>query len=488
MKEFIRRIAAALFTATLIVPVGIAVTPQRAQAITFIDPINLVQNTIAAVASHGINLKEFVLDPLARAAAQTAVRSMMRSVINWANSGFEGSPAFVTDLQNNLQGLADFVADSFIDELGIRGYINSPFRDIVIRELRDGYRRATGNDIFFERNRYTLGQYSDDPAAFYRGDISRGGLRAWIQGWVNPANNPYGALGQARQELDERIARATSERRTQLEWSRGVLSWCGSSTSNPRSVGDAVDGKPTLPDADEPDGPADLGPKNTGCAPGESVRTPGTVIHERITRTLNTDIDWLVSADEIDEMLGAVLQGLVNKMFEEAGLFGFSQPSSGGGASPLDQATGAAQQPIPSSSSSVVDGQIFQLEQYREQWQRLREAAERAHTACSLFRPDSIPAEVTETLARSATELARAEALIAELRAIHAKLTATGTNRDAQMREGMQEYDEILRSQPPRLPSIADISYAAAQSQDAPDADPLPRYTALNQITARNCR
>src|SRR5690606_23796963 len=86
---------------------------------------------------------------------------------------------------------------------------------------------------FFNQNRFTLNQVSQDPNAFIQGDFSQGGWDAWIELWRNPQNNPLGAFHAAEQELGKRISSAEGERRTELEWGRGFLSWRGDCEAAP---------------------------------------------------------------------------------------------------------------------------------------------------------------------------------------------------------------------------------------------------------------
>ena len=111
--------------------------PQRAHALfgigdIVIDPTNLIQNTINAVNSAAEYTLEYVLDGLAWEVANLAIQSMTKSIVNWINSGFEGSPAFVTDLRTNLRGVGDAVAARFFEELANQEIATTPFQDKVL--------------------------------------------------------------------------------------------------------------------------------------------------------------------------------------------------------------------------------------------------------------------------------------------------------------------------------------------------------------------
>lgn len=491
MVSFQKRIAGSLLILVLLLPFGIFVTPRTAHAQwAVVDIPQTILTSFSAIVDGNLNVKELILDPLVTMAARVAIQSLMRSVINWANNGFEGSPAFVDDLERNLQGLGDAVADGFIAELGLRGYVNSPFRDVVMRELRASFRRSTSDAAFFERSRYNLDQYSDDPAAFQRGNFSRGGVRAWIHSWLSPYNNPGGALTEARAELDRLVARATDSRMTQLGWNNGVLSWCGPAPRPPTVFTAPIDDTELGQLAQQVSADiarADIGvsartalaPRVVGCQPGQAVRTPGSLIHSRIEKSLGSDIDMLVSADEIDEMVGAVLNGLVNKMLGGEGFAGLSRASAGGGPSPVDQAGAPDQIGVSPGNAGggytgVVSGQIDELKRFRADWETLHAVALRAQARCEVG--DSKKELVDGVVSQSEQKIASTTEAITTLTAIQAKL-ATGTgapNQTQLIREGTEEYQAFMALRPSRMPSVEDITFIRTQIQTTPVATEPP--------------
>jgi hypothetical protein len=83
--------------------------PQRAHAFGALvhDPINYIVNGLTAASSVAEKVKGYSLDPIAWMVAKAALQSVVKSTINWINSGFNGSPAFVTDLQQKLLDVGD---------------------------------------------------------------------------------------------------------------------------------------------------------------------------------------------------------------------------------------------------------------------------------------------------------------------------------------------------------------------------------------------
>ncbi|HEX2792309.1 MAG TPA: hypothetical protein VHO23_01155, partial [Candidatus Paceibacterota bacterium] len=251
-----------------------------------------------------------------------------RSTVNWINSGFEGSPAFVTDLQRNLLRLGDTVTAHFVSEIA-EGIIDSPYSEEISAAVRVGYYLSTGDTPFYVRYPYTLSNYSEDPAAFLGGDFSKGGYSALFSTIVNPQNNPYGAYDVALRELNTRLSATQGTRQQELNWGDGFMSFrdCGSAAGIEVQLAGSND-----------------------CF-GASIKTPGSVIAPRINEALGLGEKSLVTADEIDEIVGALFQQLVGHVLGSGGLLGVTQQSDGGGRPFLDQATDPGQYQQPSSST-----------------------------------------------------------------------------------------------------------------------------------------
>ena len=80
---------------------------------------NTLQNTLQALSLGSLEQKELVIDGMFFDMAQKALQQMTGDIITWLNSGLDGDPAFVTDIEARLQELADETAADFIysDEL-----------------------------------------------------------------------------------------------------------------------------------------------------------------------------------------------------------------------------------------------------------------------------------------------------------------------------------------------------------------------------------
>lgn len=478
------KVATAVMSLALLVSVAGAAFPRPAQAqLVVVDPTNLVQNTLNAINSAASYTKDYVLDTLAWQVGNLAIQSLTKSIVNWINSGFQGSPAFVTDLNQNLQGVGDAVANRFFSELSQQTIAITPFQNKVLDSVRLGYYLRTSPESFYTKHPYTLNQVSSDDKAFLAGDFSQGGFNAWFETILNPQNNPYGARDLAEQALTNTVANVTSNRLQELSWNRGFLSWRGECTAQKPLVSaeEAAAGAASVP----------LGGEDT-CASYE-IKTPGSVIMEQLNTQLGSNVNRLVSADEFNEILGALMNQLVSKVLgggDGGGLSGVSRPSAGGGASYLDQATspsqsGGASTDIARSFAATITRQRTFVAEYQASWNKIREAALAVPSRCSA----SGQPTPQETITRSASALADAANSMAALDAIQTRITAlndAGGNQTESLIAISADYSALTSSD--TLPSAEEIAEAKVESSDTGDAEPGSVYSQMVRLAAsRTC-
>lgn len=350
-----KRISGLLLAVLLIVPVSVTAFPRPAHA--FLGFGDIVFDPIAYA-------KDLGLDNIGWMIAKTAIASMQRSLVNWINSGFDGSPAFASDLRQNLQGVGDAVIATVVSDLAGRAteglIVNSPYQDEIATAIRTGYYLSTGGS-FHVRNPFTLGNYTPDPRSYLAGDFSQGGLSAWHATITNCQNNPYCAYQEAAREVDNRLAAAGGQRITELNWGDGFMSFRG----NCKPFANAQEAVAAL--------------NNTDNCVGKPIRTPGTVIASQLNQALPKGMEGLVTADEIDEVIGALLQQLVNKVIGNDGLLGLSSPASGGGRSFLDDATSQSQRPTQATIDPAIE---TKLSTYESSWKAIGDAADKALAKC----------------------------------------------------------------------------------------------------------
>lgn len=407
------------------------------------------------------------LDTLAWTVAKVAVQSITRSTVNWINSGFNGSPAFVSDLNANLSVLSDTVANNFFQQLnkatvGATGFnLTSPFQDQVTQQLRANYYRQTGS--LLGGYQYTLSNQSKNPQAFLNGNFSQGGFNAFFATNANPANNPFGSYMIASNALWNKIDAATAQRKSELDWGKGFLSWRGN--CSPASGSTAQQASMSLT-------------KTDNCV-GSSIRTPGSVIEAQLENQLGSGVQQLNLANSMNEVVGALFGQLVNQVLGGGGLLGVSQPSSGGGSSYLSQATSPDQYSggttsLSSGITQNISNDLAVLATYRDNWQKILDAANAAQQTCGSSNT-AISAVVTQATAG----VAKANAAIQQETAISKSIQTTSSSLTdpTQITTAITQYQSYLGAA--TTPSAADEAYAAAQSIDSGTGTSSSLYTQM---------
>jgi len=251
------------------------------------DPANFTQNS-------GLLEKEF-LDGIANSLAKHAVQQMTTSIVRWINSGFEGSPAFVTDMEGFLLDVADQAAGEFFAKNNLNG-LCTPFQFSVSAAIELQYYQSSSR----ERYACTLSD-ALQTAMNDVGSVSNAmnGWEDWLAVTTVPQNNQYGQMLLQQQGLDEKVANAEENAKREVDQGNGFLSF---------KVCTEVQGG-------EPD-----------C----HVATPSSVISEQINKALGAGQDTLISSDEINEVVSALFAQLAQQAITGiGGLSGLSQSGSG---------------------------------------------------------------------------------------------------------------------------------------------------------------
>ncbi len=258
--------------------------------------ISSAADVIQSNASVTILNKEIFLDKIAFMLAKATLRQITASIVQWINSGFQGSPAFVTDLEGFLLDVADQEAGRFIygSELG---FLCSPFQLDVRIALALQYQGARDYEV-----QCTLSDVVDNVDGFLAGNFEDGGWQGWFAITGDPSNSPTGAFLEAEAELSARIVDAQGREIKKLDFGDGFFS-----TEFCETIGGTLE--------------------KQNC----TITTPGNVIAESINNHLSYGEIALIEADEINEIIGALFAQLAQQAITGAGgLLGVSRGGYGG--------------------------------------------------------------------------------------------------------------------------------------------------------------
>lgn len=269
-------------------------------------------SAVNAAANVASLTKDTVLDGIGWAVAKQIVSSMIRSLINWVNSGFQGSPAFVQDLQEHLLGIVDQAAGQFIQSLGgIGEFICSPFRLDVQAALSVNYAKArSGMPSGPTEGMCTLSGIGSNIENFLSGTVES--MDQWLQVTSNPQNTPLGAYLNAEVKMNAAIRNAAGKEMQLLNFNDGFLS---------RKICEGINGQAS------------------GGGGSCRITTPGRVIADQLNKALGAGQDALIEADEINELIGALLNQLtmqalqgINGLLGLGGNSSYTDPSIAAGA------------------------------------------------------------------------------------------------------------------------------------------------------------
>jgi hypothetical protein len=228
-----------------------------------------------------VSWKECVLDPLVWLAKSILIEAITTAIVDWINSGFEGSPVFITDLSGFLMDVADKTAGEFIFESGL-GFLCSPFQlDIQIKLIIAWYSKWGTEGSYCK-----LSDIVTNIDDFLNGDFMDGGWEAFAKLNNYPSGNPQGSFLKAADELSLRIGNMTWKEDTLLSRAFNFLS--------PRC----------------PDGSGD-------------VCTPGKYVENELNSWTDSPLGQLEVADEVDEIISALFAQLTKMILtDEGGLLG----------------------------------------------------------------------------------------------------------------------------------------------------------------------
>lgn len=324
MKSSIKKIIA---TSCLLSLISISFLPTfakkaEAQWVTFDVP------TEVATIVYG-PIKEFALDTIAWAVVNMIIERMAASTVNWINNGFKGSPAFVTNPEAYYKRIGDQVTGQLIFNHPDLRFMCSSLRTKVQIALTNTYRQPYNYQC-------TLGQIDRNFDGFMN-DFNQGGWDGFIQVSQNSQNNPLGLYNSWNSERLSRANSALQTKQEELNQGKGFLSWKSCAQWSQPGTSYTQEARRSFGgiDAEGNEEFIEIPEKTIEGSPPVCIKpvtnTPGSVISEQLNQTLGIGSGRLQVADEINEMISALLNQLVSKALGAVGkgLRSLSSPSSG---------------------------------------------------------------------------------------------------------------------------------------------------------------
>ncbi|MFH1402072.1 MAG: hypothetical protein ABIG87_00415 [Patescibacteria group bacterium] len=341
-----KKIICSALIVSFIMPVFFLSKPNTAQAFWGLgsivnDPPNTVQNTkntveasiqteqgfVSNLMENRDWIKEYILDPIAWMAAKIAIRMMTTSIVNWINGGFDGSPSFITDYKGYFKDVADAALGEYINGTRLQ-FLCSPFKLDVLVALNFAFSKAYEPKCTLSGIVGNVENAIDDLEKDWK-------WGTWISMTASENNNAYGAFVSAHAAVAGDMQNALEEKGKLLDWGNGFFSWESEELVDEDGVelnedqkadelglsedenGNYVDENGVILDEEQMNDEM-LG---TGKVK-KKIKTPGSVISSGLNKALGAGQDSLVTADEIDEIIGALLAQLMQRVIGPEGLLG----------------------------------------------------------------------------------------------------------------------------------------------------------------------
>jgi len=324
---------------TLIASVFFVAIPQKSYAVGGVgDAVIVVGDASPSGIANQINhnmgyLKDFVLDKLATSLAKQILHQLTMSVINWINTGFEGSPSFLQNPGSFFLEAADQVSGAFLAGNGPLSSLCSPFAidirlGLALNQTTLSTRRYTctfseiyraqknGPDIIVN-GQVIKSSKSSSMDGFLKGDFNQGGWPAFISLTTEPQNNPYGAFLSAQGDLNARINSRQNVIHADLQLGQGFMSWQSCKDipggtidpEDPDQVAEAeaiVGNDPSVKTKNNKDGSQTY----QNC----ETQTPGSVIAGQLQTSLNVPTVELELANDINAVINALITKLTSTL------------------------------------------------------------------------------------------------------------------------------------------------------------------------------
>lgn len=332
------------------------------------DKGNTASNYQQEASAYSGSFTECILRPLGQQILLVLVRNIGASVVEWVNSGFDGKPLFVTDFEGLLTDTADGVIGDFIEGSEL-GWLCNDFSAQIRLSLALKYSKPTR-----EKFRCTLSDIANNAENFLEDNGGRG-WDNWLALTTEPQNNVYGAYFTAQGELAQRVAAKLNDKTQEVQRNAGFLNftYCEdmetqadainreanavspATGSSANEIGSSLQQPTSFENFTAPGytttnfgGTTTVLPTSNSsrsnttfnnsirpiavpqCKPGKTkTGTPGSIIGSKLSSVMNQSEVQNAVAQEIDQVIGAVLNQLAQKAMGEAqGILGLSKKKS----------------------------------------------------------------------------------------------------------------------------------------------------------------
>lgn len=244
--------------------------------------------------------KESVQDLIARCGAREVLTAMGRNITNVARTGGrDGGPAWVRNWRNfrlDSQYRGEGIFKAMLASTNTCEYFANDLKGLFGANQKTSLTkiktRVSDVDSYQVRAGCTLpGDFKFEQ---YKKDFSgNGGWEAWSR-LLQPQNNFYGSLFQAQDEMNRQRA---LEEQTSVDEAgpTGFTAVRGRSAADSCAVKSPADGR---------------------CLVYKDILTPSGVLSGAVVAGIETELQWVASTDELNELVATGIEVLINRLWD----------------------------------------------------------------------------------------------------------------------------------------------------------------------------
>ncbi len=248
-----------------------------------------VEDTVAQDKLASIEKTNKCLDGIAYAVAKNALAQMTNKTLNWVNTGLEGNPLYVQNRNSYLVTIGRSKVRSYLQTARESDPI---FGNALESTVRHSVTGQSDGLLSVPRDTPEAREYST-----FFGDFSSGGWNSFL----NPKNNPVGALFTATDRIAQEIAQSKEDAKDEIQRNNGFLDLKHCVEYEPDDISTTelaiVNGLSS----------------NRKCKQWVTD-TPGSIIASQVETITNSPIRQLEYADKINEVLGGFFDSFVNNL------------------------------------------------------------------------------------------------------------------------------------------------------------------------------
>jgi len=265
---------------------AVPVTDERAQEL-----IDKFKNTYTT--------KEGVEDIVARCAAREVLTAMGKNILNVARTGGrDGGPAWVRNWRNfqlESQYRGEGIFRGMLSSTNICEYFGSDLKDVFQANQQVNLtqiKTRSGLDSFALQAGCTLPSNFDFDA--YKQDFSgNGGWEAWSR-LLEPQNNFYGTLFLSLDEVNK-------QRVIEESAALNEVTPTGFTSVRGRNAADSCEVR---------------NPRDGSCLIYKDILTPGGILSSAVVAGIETELQWVATSDELDELIATGIEVLINRLWD----------------------------------------------------------------------------------------------------------------------------------------------------------------------------